>query len=333
MIKIGVIGVGHLGKIHLKLLDELDTKFEIVGFYDTDKELAKKLNRSLRIQSFKKIDELIENCHAIVISSPTLSHFEYAEKAIKSHKHVFIEKPITNTLEEADKLMKLALEAGIKVQIGHVERFNPAYLAAQPYIDSPLFIEAHRLSEFNPRGTDVPVVLDLMIHDIDIILSIIKSNISKVSASGVAVISDSHDIANCRLEFDNGTVCNITSSRMSLKKMRKLRIFQKNAYISIDLLDKKTEIIKLKNLSPSQEVDPFAMILDVGKNNKRKQIYFENPEIKETNAIKEELISFYDSITNNTEPKVSISDGVRALELAHQILDKMNSRKLSLKLK
>ena len=325
MLKIGLIGVGHLGKIHLKLLLELKDKFEVVGFYDSDKELSKKINRAYKIPTFKKVEQLFDNSDVISIVSPTTTHFEYASKAIKLNKHVFIEKPITNTLEEAEELLELANEAGVKVQVGHVERFNPAFLAAKPFINTPLFIESHRLAEFNPRGTDVPVVLDLMIHDLDIILSIVSSNINKISASGVEVISDNHDIANARIEFDNGCVCNLTASRMSLKQMRKTRIFQKDAYISVDFLEKKTEVIRIKNLKASDKVDPFAMTIDIGKSKKKKQIYFENPQIEESNAIKQELISFYDSITNDSEPVVSITDGVIALELAHKILDKMNA--------
>ena len=227
MLKVGVLGAGHLGKIHLKLLKELKKDYEVIGFYDPDRENAKKVNREFRVKAFKKIEDLISESEVINIVTPTLSHFDCAIQAIKAHKHVFIEKPITNTTEEAETLMKLSREAGVKVQVGHVERFNPAFTAAQPYCNHPMFIEAHRLAEFNPRGTDVPVVLDLMIHDIDIILSIAKSNIKKISASGVSVVSDTPDIANARIEFDNGCVANITASRMSLKNMRKTRIFQK----------------------------------------------------------------------------------------------------------
>ncbi len=325
MLKIGVIGAGHLGKIHLKLLSELKKEFDVIGFYDSDKENAKKVNRSFRVKAFKNVEQLIDEADVIDIVSPTSSHFEFAAMAIKKQKHVFIEKPITNTLEEAEILMKLSLEAGVKVQIGHVERFNPSFLSAKPYYNTPLFIEAHRLAEFNIRGTDVPVVLDLMIHDIDLILSIVKSNISKISASGVAIISDTHDIANARIEFDNGCVCNLTASRMSLKNMRKVRVFQKDAYISMDLLDKKTEVIRLKNLKPSDEVDPFAMVLDLGKGKKKKQIYFESPDSSENNAIKDELESFASSIMNDLEPVVTVTDGFRALEVAYKILNQMKT--------
>jgi len=323
MLKVGVLGAGHLGKIHLKLLKDLKKDYEVIGFYDPDRENSKKVNREFRVKAFKKIEDLIAESDVIDIVTPTLSHFDCAMGAIKAHKHVFIEKPITNTPEEAEILMKLSREAGVKVQVGHVERFNPAFTAAQPYFNQPMFIEAHRLAEFNPRGTDVPVVLDLMIHDIDIILSIVKSNIRKISASGVSVVSDTPDIANARIEFDNGCVANITASRMSLKNMRKTRIFQKNAYISVDFLEKKTEVIRLKSLKASEKQDPFAIVLDLGKGRKKKQIYFENPNIETNNAIKDELKSFADAINNNTEPIVTIEDGFHALETAHMILEKM----------
>ena len=323
MLKVGVLGAGHLGKIHLRILKELKKEYEVIGFYDPDRELAKKINREFRIKSFKKIEDLISESDIIDIVTPTLSHFDCAIEAIKAHKHVFIEKPITNTTEEAETLIKLSREAGVKVQVGHVERFNPAFIAAQPYCNQPMFIEAHRLAEFNTRGTDVPVVLDLMIHDIDIILSIVKSNIRKISASGVSVVSDTPDIANARIEFDNGCVANITASRMSLKNMRKTRIFQKDAYISLDFLEKKTEVIRLKSLKSNEKQDPFAIVLDLVKGRKKKQIYLENPSVEENNAIKDELKSFADAINNNTEPIVTIEDGFHALETAHMILEKM----------
>ncbi len=323
MLKIGVIGAGHLGKIHLKILLELKDTYEVVGFYDTDRENAKIVNRSFRVKSFKSIEQLIEASDIIDIVSPTVSHFDCASLAIKSNKHVFIEKPITQTVLEAETLMKLSREAGVKVQVGHVERFNSAYISAKEFVAKPLFIESHRLAEFNPRGTDVPVVLDLMIHDLDIILKLVNSPVKSVQASGVSVISDTPDIANARIEFNNGCVCNLTASRMSLKNMRKTRVFQKDAYISINYLEKKTEVIKLKNIKPSEDIDPLAIVLDLGKGKRKKQIYFENPEIEDNNAIKDEFISFANSINEDIEPQVSITDGLRALELAESILDKM----------
>ena len=323
MLKIGVIGAGHLGKIHLKLLLELKDTFEVIGFYDTDRENAKTVNRSFRVKSFKSVELLIDAADVIDIVSPTISHFDCASLAIRSNKHVFIEKPITQTATEAETLMQLSREAGVKVQVGHVERFNPAFISAKDFVSKPLFIESHRLAEFNPRGTDVPVVLDLMIHDLDIVLKLVNSPVKSVQASGVSVISDTPDIANARVEFNNGCVCNLTASRMSLKNMRKSRIFQKDAYISIDYLEKKTEVIRLKNIKPSDEIDPLAVVLDLGKGKRKKQIYFENPKTEDKNAIKEELMSFAKSIIGDKEPEVSIIDGLKALELAEVILEKM----------
>ena len=323
MLKIGVIGAGHIGKIHLKLLLELKNTFEVIGFYDTDRENAKIVNRSFRIKSYKSVELLIQEADVIDIVSPTISHYDCASLAIRSNKHVFIEKPITQTVIEAETLMKLSREAGVKVQVGHVERFNSAFKSAQNYVNQPLFIESHRLAEFNTRGTDVPVVLDLMIHDLDIILKLVNSTVKSVQASGVSVVSDTPDIANARIEFNNGCVCNLTASRMSLKKMRKSRVFQKDAYISIDYLEKKTEVIRLKNIKPSEEIDPLAVVLELGKGKRNKQIYFENPKIEENNAIKDEFISFANAINEDIEPEVSIIDGLRALELAAVILEKM----------
>tara|TARA_B100000886_G_scaffold338019_1_gene299967 strand:+ start:738 stop:1736 length:999 start_codon:yes stop_codon:yes gene_type:complete len=323
MLKIGVIGAGHLGKIHLKLLLELKDTFEVIGFYDTDRENTKIVNRSFRIKSFKSVELLIEEADVIDIVSPTISHYDCASLAIRSNKHVFIEKPITQTILEAETLMKLSREAGVKVQVGHVERFNSAFKSAQDYVNQPLFIESHRLAEFNTRGTDVPVVLDLMIHDLDIVLKLVNSPVKSVQASGVSVVSDTPDIANARIEFNNGCVCNLTASRISLKNMRKSRVFQKDAYISIDYLEKKTEIIRLKNMKPSEEIDPLAVVLDLGKGKRKKQIFFENPNIEENNAIKDEFISFANAINEDIEPEVTITDGLRALELAVLILEKM----------
>ena len=325
MLKIGVIGAGYLGKIHLNILSNLKDKYEVIGFYDSDRENAKIVNRSFRIKSFKSIELLIDEVDVIDIVSPTISHFDCASLAIKANKHVFIEKPITQTVFEAEKIMKLAREAGIKVQVGHVERFNPAFKSVKDLINKPLFIESHRLAEFNPRGIDVPVVLDLMIHDLDIIIKIVNSPVKSVQASGVSVISDTHDISNARIEFNNGCICNLTASRISLKNMRKTRIFQKDAYISIDYLEKKTEIIRIKNIKSNDKIDPLSVVLDVGKGKRKKQIYFENTNVEESNAIEDELISFAKAINENIEPEVSIEDGLRALELAHKILDTMKS--------
>lgn len=326
MLKIGVIGAGHLGKIHIRLLKEIDL-FELVGFFDLDEENRKKVEQDFGVKAFVDMDELISAVDVVDIVTPTLAHFDCASKALKLSKHVFIEKPITNTVEEAKQLIYLSEEANVKVQVGHVERFNPAFTAALPYINNPMFIETHRLAQFNPRGTDVPVVLDLMIHDIDIVLSVVKSNIKKINASGVAVVSDTPDIANARIEFDNGCVANLTASRISLKNMRKTRLFQKDAYISVDFLEKQAEIVKLKSVIG--EPDPLSVTLDLGNGKGKKQIYFDKPQVNEVNAIKEELTQFALAITNNTTPLVNIHDGYNALDVAHKIVEKL---KISLSL-
>lgn len=323
MIKIGLIGTGHLGKIHLKLIKELSDDFELVGIYDSNPEELKKVSEEFDCKAFDSIEELIEQVDCIDIVTPTISHYDIASTAIKQSKHVFIEKPITQTSAEARSLLKLAHEADVKVQVGHVERFNPAFQSALPYLNHPMFIEAHRLALFNPRGTDVPVVLDLMIHDIDIILNVVQSRVRKISASGVAVVSDTPDIANIRIEFDNGCVANLTASRISLKNMRKARFFQKDAYISVDFLNKEMEVVQMEDLEG--EAGPYDMILEMGEGKPSKKITFDRPEIEETNAIKEELRTFAEAIANDTSPIVSLEDGLYALEVAEQILDKLKS--------
>ncbi len=316
MVNAGVLGAGHLGKIHLRLLNQ-SPKFNLVGFYDADESNAKKVSEELGYHYFKTIDELIDAVDVVDIVTPTLSHYECAKQAIEKGKHIFIEKPITNTVDEAEHIRELLAEHNIKGQVGHVERFNPAFLAVKDKLEKPMFIEAHRLAEFNPRGTDVPVVLDLMIHDIDIILSVVKSKVKKLSASGVSVISDTPDIANARIEFENGCVANLTASRISLKNMRKTRFFQKDAYISVDFLEKKCEVVKMKD-APNNPGD-FDMILQNAEGVK-KQIYFDNPEVSNNNAILEELETFADAINNNTKPIVSLHDGTEALRVATMVI-------------
>lgn len=317
MLKAGVIGAGHLGKIHLRLLKKSE-KYDLIGFYDADEANAKKIVAECGYKYFDSIDALLDAVDMVVIVTPTLSHFQCAKLAISKGKHIFIEKPITNTVEEAETIRALVAVNQVKGQVGHVERFNPAFKAVKNQIHSPMFIESHRLSEFNPRGTDVPVVLDLMIHDIDIILSVVNSKVKNVSASGVSVISDTPDIANARIEFVNGCVANLTASRISLKSMRKTRFFQKDAYISIDFLEKKCEVVKMKD-APLDPGD-FDMILQNAEGVK-KQIYFDNPEVSPNNAILEELETFADAINNNTKPLVTLHDGTEALRVANMIID------------
>jgi len=317
MLKVGVLGAGHLGKIHLRLLNE-SKKYELIGFYDPDAINAKKVADEFGYTNFENMNTLIDAVDVVDIVTPTLSHFDCAKKAIEKSKHIFIEKPITNTLIEAEELLSLEKRFNVKGQVGHVERFNPAFVAVNEQIQHPMFIETHRLAEFNPRGTDVPVVLDLMIHDIDAILSVVNSEVKNIHASGVSVISNSPDIANARIEFESGCVANLTASRISLKNMRKSRFFQKDAYISVDFLEKKVEVVKMKD-APEKPGD-FDMILQNAEG-MRKQIYFENPDIATNNAIAEELETFADAIVNDTIPVVSLKQGTQALEVALQIID------------
>ena len=317
MLKAGVLGAGHLGKIHLKLLNQSD-RFELAGFYDPSDESASQVEEQFGYHRFENLEDLIDEVDVVDIVTPTLNHFDCASRAIEKGKHIFIEKPITKTVEEAEKLRDLVRERGVKGQVGHVERFNPAFLAVAELIKNPMFIEAHRLAEFNPRGTDVPVVLDLMIHDIDIILSVVNSPVKEVRSSGVSVISETPDIANARIVFENGCVANLTSSRISMKNMRKSRFFQKDAYISVDFLEKKNEVVRMKDAP--EKPDDFAMILQNAEGIK-KQIYFENPEVIENNAILDELESFASAIENDSTPIVSLKQGTEALKLAYQIIE------------
>lgn len=317
MLKVGVLGAGHLGRIHLKLLQQSE-KYELVGFYDPDIANGQRVAEEFKYRYFDQLDALMDAVDVVDIVTPTLSHYNCAIKAITKGKHIFIEKPITNTIEEAEHIRLLVSENNLRGQVGHVERFNPAFKAIKSEIKNPMFIETHRLAEFNPRGTDVPVVLDLMIHDIDIILSVVKSPVLSVHASGVSVISETPDIANARIEFENGCVANLTASRISLKNMRKSRFFQKDAYISVDFLDKKVEVVKMKD-APEHPGD-FDMVLQNAEG-KSKQIYFKNPEITPNNAILDELETFADAIEGNTIPIVTLRDGTDALKLAHRIID------------
>jgi predicted dehydrogenase len=315
-IKIGLFGVGHLGKIHLKCLLELKDVFEFIGFYDPDKKISEEVAKTYAVKSFDSEESLLDSCDAVDIVAPTVYHYALAIKAIENSKDIFIEKPICSTPKEANAILKAAKKYGVKGQVGFVERFNPAFLSLVGQEIKPKFIEAHRLSVFNPRGTDVSVVLDLMIHDLDILLKLVDAPVYKIYANGVAVLSETEDIANARIEFENGTVANITASRISMKQMRKFRLFQNDAYISMDFLDKKTEIIRLKDSNESGREDLMELETSSGK----KYLEFEMPESSAINAIKTELKLFAESIIQNKETSVPLYDGVIALELAHDIL-------------
>ena len=319
MIKIGVVGAGHLGKIHLKLLNS-SKRFQLMGFYDTDLKISKELSDKEGYKCFSNLDNMLDNVEAIDIVSPTSTHYNIAKQAILSNKHVFIEKPITNNVDHAKDIIQLSKKNNIIGQVGHVERFNPAYVKAFNHIEDPMFIESHRLSDFNPRGTDVSVIMDLMIHDIDIVLNTVKSKVKKINASGVSIISDSPDIANARIEFENKCVANLTASRISLKKMRKTRIFQKDAYISIDFLEKELQIVKIKDADKS---DPNLSMVIKTNTGKDKIIYFENPEIIEENSILNELESFANSINKKSLPKVTLLDGYEAIKVANEVMSQI----------
>ncbi len=321
MLKVGLIGVGHLGKFHLEQWLEIEGT-EMAGVFDLDTERCRQIKELYGVHVFGSVEELLENSDVVDIVTPTINHFDLAEKAIKKSKHVFIEKPMTQNLEEAEQLIALVKESGVKCQIGHIERFNPAILSIADMKVLPRFIEAHRLAQYNPRGTDVSVVLDLMIHDIDIVLALVKSNVKKVSASGVSVISPSYDIANARLEFENQAVANLTASRVSLKNMRKTRLFQKDAYIALDFLNKESEVVSFAKSGQTQDGVIFPIKID---EETVKEISIRNPKSPDTNAIGLELRAFVQAIVQNETPIVSVEDGYAALSIAYQVIEKIEN--------
>lgn len=319
MLKIGVLGAGHLGKIHIKLILELKNRYRLIGIYDPDPEKVKEAEEKYGVTAFPSMEDLVSRVDVVDVVTPTLDHYACASYALKNAKHVFVEKPLTRTPDEARSLMELTEESNMKVQVGHVERYNPAFRSALPHLDRPMFIETHRLAPFNPRGTDVPVILDLMVHDIDIVLSTVNSTVKKVHASGVAVISDSPDIANARIEFSNGCVANLTSSRISMKEMRRTRFFQKDAYIAVDLLERSLELVRIQN--PQGEEDPFRLVLKDEKSGREKEVLYDRPDVEESNPIKEELDSFAEAIEKDRTPDVTVQDGYMAIDVAYRVLD------------
>lgn len=323
-VRIGVVGVGHLGSLHAKMLSEIFT-VDFVGVYDIDSRKAQKAAKEFNTTAFRTIDELVVNADALTVATPTTTHFNVARTALTEGKHLFIEKPITETIAEAAELIRLACDKGLYIQVGHIERFNPAILALEHHDIRPMFIESHRLAQFNPRGADVAVVLDLMIHDIDLILSFVHSPVVRVDASGVAVVSDSVDIANARLQFENGCVANVTASRISQRKMRKMRLFQRNEYISIDFSEGLSEVFTL--LDDNASAEGTILLGELGSGARKRKIVYEQPEVKEVNALKYELESFARSIRDNVPPLVTAEDGKRALEVANIIMTKISQQK------
>jgi predicted dehydrogenase len=323
--RIALLGAGHLGKVHLKCILGSGC-WEFVGFYEPDDRNAATAAAQFGVKRFTSLDKLLETVDAVDIVTPTPTHYGLARKALRAGKHVFIEKPVTETVAQGKKLLKLAALSGLKVQVGHVERFNPAFTALGGMNLNPMFIEGHRLAAFQPRGTDVSVILDLMIHDLDLILHLVKSPVKKVSASGVAVLSNTPDIANARIEFSNGCVANLTSSRISMKQMRKMRLFQQDHYLSLDFLDKNTQIVRLFDQA-ADNLPPLDQLMEFETSQGKKWLQLQMPEATTVNAIEAELRSFHAAILNNQETVVTLQDGVSALQLAHQILREIEVRK------
>ena len=326
-LSIGVIGVGHLGALHAKMYSQIPTA-HLVGVFDIDSTRAEKIAAEFGIQAFAQLDDLLAHVDAVSIATVTQSHYDAAMQAIKRGVHLLIEKPITATIEQARALTERAETNGLKLQIGHIERFNPAILALEPYDLKPLFIESHRMAQFNPRGSDVAVVLDLMIHDIDLILSLVKSKVTRIDANGVAVISDTPDIANARLQFENGCVANVTASRISQNKMRKMRLFQHDAYISIDFADGVSEVFRLADEN-TPRTKSTKMLGKIEEGQHKRIITYEKPKVREVNALKYELERFVESVQKNIEPPVTGRDGLHALEVAQEILQKIESQKIT----
>lgn len=326
MLNVGIIGTGHLGKIHAKLMKEV-TRANLVGVYDINFDVAKKVAEELELKAFENIEEFLDEVDAVSIVATTSAHYNLIKKAFDKDVHVFVEKPITSTIEQAEEVVKLSKDKNLKLQVGHIERFNSALLSLEKYNLDPKFIQTDRLAQFNPRGTDVAVVLDLMIHDIDIILSLIKSKVKEVRASGVAVVSDNIDIANARIEFENGAIANVTASRISQKKMRKMRMFQKDSYISVDFNSGVSEVFRL--ISPNDlSMEHFLSFGEIGVGENKKSVIYEQPEIKEVNALKHELQLFVNAVLDDKQPVVSGQDGLRALKIAEIILKKIEESKL-----
>lgn len=326
-LKVGVIGTGHLGKLHIKMFKSIDN-CELVCVYDANPGQAKVVSEEFNVKSTPSLEDLLREVDAVSIAATTTAHYELAKKCFESGVHIFIEKPITTTIKEAEELVEISEKKNLNLQVGHIERFNPALVSMEKYIDEPRFIQTDRLAQFNPRGTDVAVVLDLMIHDIDIILSLVKSNVVDVQANGVAVVSDHLDIANARLQFDNGAVANVTASRISQKKLRKMRIFQKDSYIALDFITGVAESYRL--VAPDAQVEPTQISFgEIGVGDKRKKLVYEQPEQKELNALQYELQLFVNSVANNSKPVVSGMDGLRALKVAQLIIQKIEGQRIA----
>jgi len=327
-LKIGVIGTGHLGKLHTKMFTEIEN-CELVGIYDSNSEQAKNVSEEFKVESLNSADELLGKVDAVSIAAITSAHYEIAKKSFEQGVHVFVEKPITATIPQAEELVKISNDKKLNLQVGHIERFNPALVSMEKYMLEPKFIQTDRLAQFNPRGTDVAVVLDLMIHDIDIILSLVKSEVKDVQANGVAIVSDNLDIANARIQFENGAVANVTASRISQKKMRKMRIFQQDGYIALDFVTGVAELFRLMPID-TEDSPSFISLGELGVGDKKRKLVYEQPEQKEINALKYELQLFINSVLKNENPVVSGEDGLRALKVAEIIIQEIEKSQKAL---
>ena len=324
MLKVGVVGVGHLGKIHTKLWKDVEG-VHFAGVFDENRAMGSGAANEYKVEDFPNLAGLLKQVDAISIVTTTQAHYAVAKEAIAAGKHVLIEKPITTTTEQAQELITLAKQKGVKIQVGHVERFNPALLAAEKYLNDPRFFETHRMAQFKPRGTDVAVVLDLMVHDIDVILSLVKSPVKSIDASGVAVVSEQLDIANARIKFENGAVANVTASRISQTPLRKMRIFAKEAYLSLDFGLKSLDVFRLlpEGEGTTEGTHHAGLTMKLGeieKGDVPRTIIYEKPEVKDLNPLKYELELFRDAVLHDLTPIVSGSDGLKALEVAEQII-------------
>lgn len=317
-LKVSVIGVGHLGSIHAKLWKQHE-RAELVGVYDVNTENVVIKAQELNVPLFDSIDYAIAESDAITIAVPTSEHFDVAMQCLQQNKHVLIEKPITHTYQQALTLIEEAKKRNLIIQVGHVERFNPALVAANEYNLRPLFIETHRLSQFRPRATDVSVIHDLMIHDIDIVLWLAQSSAKSISANGVAVLTETPDLANARVEFENGCVANFTASRISAAPMRKMRIFQKNAYLSLDFAKPSIEVYRLADNDEKSSGVPAMMLGQIEQGTKQKNIVYEQPTVVQSNAIAEEQKSFIASVLDNAPVSVTATDAAEALRIAEEI--------------
>ncbi|MFC1556396.1 Gfo/Idh/MocA family protein [candidate division KSB1 bacterium] len=320
-VAVGIVGVGHLGLAHAKKYSAIE-EAELVGFWDTDPLVRENMETELEMKSAGSLDELLEKVEAVSIVVPTTGHTSIALAAAEKGVHLFVEKPIASTLKEADDIINAAARHGVKLQVGHIERFNPAFRLLQDEVVDPRFIESHRLAAFNPRGLDVSVVLDLMIHDIDVILKLTGSPVSRIDASGVGIVSENFDIVNARLTFENGAVANITASRISQKKMRKMRLFQKDGYISMDFISGETEIFSIEDAGTHFADTDIMPILDLSHQDIHKIVGYRKIRNDGRDSLELELRSFIDAIQNNTAPPVTGEEARTALAVALEIIDK-----------